>query len=253
MTEDEFEKLRREYQEAQIKKEEPVTENLAKAREASDAADLKWLRAKCDRGEKLTADEFAVYQKLTGNVLVHCGYNEIASVDTRPNQSLLTYAVALSDPSPEEGRKYKNMADAFDACRRAGVEPPRAVLDFFGSKEPGSTFMPYHEKRVPCSTLYRDGHRRYVVNLRDVPAGSHSLVFVVHEPLPAGGKTYFGGTFVKTTMPETSVTGTCAKDEPAEKPSAVCPVESYRQAGAQACYAVNCDCDKCDAAREKAK
>jgi hypothetical protein len=71
---------------------------------------------------------------------------------------------------PDE--KWRKMKEAYDACKKAGVDPPRTVEEFFGYEPPDESGVEVKLKGTPCCKEYRAEMRDgYEIDLTKIPKG----------------------------------------------------------------------------------
>jgi hypothetical protein len=85
--------------------------------------------------------------------------------------SLSLYVVGYAEPD----FRWRQMKAAFDACKVAGVNPPKEVWDFFGDtpSEDG-----VHVK-LPVTEFADDYYQGYILKVEDIPPSVKLVKFYV--------------------------------------------------------------------------
>lgn len=70
----------------------------------------------------------------------------------------------------QPNKEFKQMLEAFNACKRAGVEPPKEVWDFFNWENPSPHGIPVEKDSLTGITeKCVDGTHSYIVEIDKLP------------------------------------------------------------------------------------
>jgi len=75
---------------------------------------------------------------------------------------------------PDE--KWREMKEVWDACKKANVEVPESVSEFFGGQDPDPSGL---EVEVPTRDYHGDWESGFEVDLDKIPANVKTLRFIV--------------------------------------------------------------------------
>lgn len=82
--------------------------------------------------------------------------------------SMSTHVIGFRPPDAT----WKKMKEAWDACKRAGVNPPKEVDDFFNGENPDEAGVEVDLHKAGCIREYRrDSASGYEVDVGKLPAG----------------------------------------------------------------------------------
>lgn len=75
---------------------------------------------------------------------------------------------------PDE--KWREMKEAFDACKAVGVDPPKEVWEFFDGEIPNPAGV---EIEIQHSDYYGEDEGGIEIHTEDIPEGCKSIRFIV--------------------------------------------------------------------------
>lgn len=85
-----------------------------------------------------------------------------------------TYVIGIKPPDA----KWKKMKEAYDACEAAGVDPPKAVTDFFNGEEPDASGVVVQIKDSKAVTEWHaEMESGYQVDLTKLPKDITAIRF----------------------------------------------------------------------------
>lgn len=84
--------------------------------------------------------------------------------------SMSTHVVGFIPPD----ETFRKMQAVWDACREAGIDPPREVLGFFGYREPDESGR---EVELDLREFASDMAGGYELDLETIPPGVKSIRF----------------------------------------------------------------------------
>ena len=84
--------------------------------------------------------------------------------------SMSTHVIGFKPPD----ERWQKMKEAWDACVKAKVEPPKSVTDFFNDEEPDSAGV---EVEIPTREWRDDSREGYEVSIDALPEGVKIIRF----------------------------------------------------------------------------